>query len=324
MFYLIRYDTGVLEEFHCSKMAQLAPLLDHSKVNWIDIDLSKDTEDLQALAEHFGIHHLIMEDIENNRHLPKFEPFDDYYFLTLKMLSYDKDTQMIRKEHLSLIFGKYFVITIQEHTGDVFDEVRERLRNSLGRMRKRQSDYLFYRLVDSVVDEYMVIIENLREQIDLMEEYMLTRISSTDLYRITRIKRIIGEFRRYVFPLRDEVARLKTEPSNFVHKSTRPYLQDVIDHLAYINANFENFREMVRELMSLYQSQISESTNRVMKTLTIVASIFIPLTFIAGVYGMNFEYMPELEWEWAYPAILILMLSIGLGMGMYMKRKKWF
>jgi magnesium transporter len=323
VFHLIRYDADVQDEFFFSKTEELFPEIDPTKVNWIDIDLSKETEDLQQIAEHFGIHHLVMEDIENNRHLPKFEPFDDYYFLTLKMLSYDKQSQFIRKEHLSIIFGKHYVITIQEHAGDVFDELRERLSKSLGRMRKRQADYLFYRLIDSVVDEYMVIIETLREQIDSMEEYMLTQITSTDLYRITQIKRVISEFRKYVFPLKDEMTRLKNEPCDFLHKNTRPYLQDVIDHLNYVNSNFESFREMVRELMSLYQSQISDSTNRVMKTLTIVASIFIPLTFIAGVYGMNFEYMPELGWKWAYPVVLIVMLLLAVGMGVFMKHRKW-
>jgi len=325
MFKLIQYNAETFVEKRFDKARDVFAEVQVGKVNWINLDINGSIEELNSFAELFSIHHLIMDDALNTRHLPKFEPFEEYFFLTLKMLTYDEDQQTINNEHLSILLGPNYVITFQEDNNvDVFEEVRIRLRNSLGRLRQRQSDYLFYRLLDSVVDQYIYIIENLREQIETMEEYLLGKITSTDLFRITQLKRVISEFRKFVLPLRDEVVHLKNDHCDFILKSTRPYLQDIIDHLTYVNTYFENFREMLRNLMDLHQSQISQSMNIVMKTLTVVTSIFIPLTFIVGVYGMNFKYFPELYWTWSYPVLWIIMIAISISMGVYMKRKKWF
>lgn len=322
MIQLIQYNETDFKNHQVAQVENLFSLLLPDYVNWLNIEPTN-LEEVEAIAKHFDIHHLIIEDIINTRQLPKFEAFDTYYFLNLKMLEIASKNSDILTEHISFILGSNYVITFQEREGDVFNEVRHRIEANLGRIRKQKADYLLYRLVDSVVDEYIRIVEFLRDAIEDLEEKVLAEPSGSIIREITELKSEINVFRKYVVPLRDEVGKMRNEPGKFISKSTLHYFRDVYDHLYYLHASFDTFREMLKDLLDLHLSQLSYEMNQIMKTLTVISAIFIPLTFLAGVYGMNFEYMPELQIRWAYPVLLVSMLLFAGGSIVYVKYKKW-
>ena len=320
---LIDYDETHFQEREIKKIEECFIFKDQPTVTWINVDGLHQVEILEKLGECYGFHPLMLEDILNTDQRPKMEDYGDYLYIVLKMLDQsDKDNGIVT-EQISLILGSNFVISFQEMEGDVFDPIRERIRNGKGRLRKLGADYLAYTLLDSIVDNYFIIMEKLGERIEFLEEELVTRPTAETLRVIHQLKREMIFLRKAVWPLREVVSGLERGESSLMKESTRIYLRDVYDHTIQVIDAIETFRDMVSGMLDIYLSSISNRMNAVMKVLTIIATIFMPLTFIAGIYGMNFKYMPELEWQWGYPAIWLVVLFIGISMLIYFKKKKW-
>jgi len=292
-------------------------------VTWINVDGLHQVEVLEKLGECYGFHPLMLEDILNTDQRPKMEDYGDYVYIVLKMLDQSNKNNEVVMEQISLILGPNFVISFQEMGGDLFDPIRERIRNGRGRIRKMGADYLAYTLVDSIVDNYFIIMEKLGEKIEFLEEELVTRPTAETLKTIHQLKREMIFLRKAVWPLREVVGGLERGESSLIKESTRIYLRDVYDHTIQVMDTIETFRDMVSGMLDIYLSSISNRLNAVMKVLTIIATIFMPLTFIAGIYGMNFKYMPELEWRWGYPVIWLVVILIGVSMLIYFKKKRW-
>ena len=320
---VIDYDEQSFQEKEASSIEECFQFKTTPTVTWINIDGIHRIDIIEKLGKHFELHPLILEDILNTGQRPKFEDFDKYIFIVLKMLSYDDEKQTVQAEQVSLVLGLNFVISFQESIGDVFEEVRDRLRNAKGRIRKMASDYLAYALIDAVVDNYFVILERLGESIETMEEELVAEPTEKTLQQIHLLKRTMIFLRKSVWPLRELISGLQKSESSLIKESTDVYLRDVYDHTIQIIDTIESLRDTVSGMLDVYLSSISNRMNAVMKVLTIIATIFIPLTFIAGVYGMNFKYMPELEWRWAYPVIWLIIVVIAVCMLIYFRRKKW-
>lgn len=296
---------------------------DTSTVTWINIDGVHNTEIIEKIGKHFALHPLLLEDIAHTEQRPKMEDFGEYIFVVVKMLYYDENGAEIIAEQVSLILGKNFVISFQEREGDVFNPIRERIRNAKGRIRRMEADYLAYALIDAVVDHYFLILEKIGERIENLEDELVSRTTSETLRAIHILKREMIFLRRSVWPLREVISGLGRRESVLIKKSTELYLKDVYDHTIQVIDTVESFRDMVSGMLDTYLSSVSNRMNEVMKVLTIIATIFIPLTFIAGIYGMNFQFMPELGWRWGYFMILCVMALIVIGMVIYFKKKNW-
>jgi magnesium transporter len=251
------------------------------------------------------------------------EDYGEYIYIVLKDLDYDDKSSEIEPEQISLILGPNFVFSFQEREGDTFNTIRERIRNSKGRIRKMGADYLAYTLFDSIVDNYFIILERLGEKIEFLEEKLVSQPTPETLQVIHHLKREMIFLRKAVWPLREVVGGLERGESSLIKESTRIYLRDVYDHTIQTIDTIETYRDMVSGMLDIYLSSVSNRLNSVMKVLTIIATIFMPLTFIAGIYGMNFKYMPELEWRWGYPVIWLIVIGIGVFMLLYFRKKKW-
>lgn len=290
---------------------------------WINIDGLHDTDLIHKLGQHFDIHPLIQEDILNTDHRPKIEEFREYIFIVLKILNYKGHDKEIHTEQLSIVLGKNFVITFQERTGDVFDPIRERLKNPESRIRINGTDFLAYALLDAVIDNYFSILEDFGQHIEDIEEELMDNPNIETLKYIHLLRRELVILRKSIWPLRELVNTIERSESSLITKDTKLFLRDLYDHVIQIIDTIENYREMASGMLDIYLSSASNRMNEIMKILTIMASIFIPLTFITGIYGMNFENMPELHSKWGYPAALTLMFAIAVFMIIYFKRKKW-
>jgi len=278
---------------------------------------------IEKIGKHFSIHPLILEDILHTGQRPKMEDFEDYIFLVVKMFYYDEKDDEIKMEQVSLLLGSNFVISFQEREGDIFDPIRERIRNHKGRIRMMKADYLGYALLDTIVDNYFIILEKVGENIENMEEELVTRPTPETLQTIHNLKRELIVLRKSIWPLREVVNSLERGESPLINEATGVYLRDVYDHTIQVIDTIETFRDMVSGMLDIYLSSISNKMNEVMKVLTIIATIFIPLTFVAGIYGMNFEFMPELKWHWGYFAALLVMVAVAVIMVFYFRRKRW-
>jgi magnesium transporter len=320
---IIDFSEKELHEKVAKKVEECFPYRDKRTVTWINVDGLHEPGLIESLGRHFRIHPLVLEDIVNTGQRPKMEGFEDYIFVVLKMLDYDEKTSEIRTEQVSLVIGKYFVISFQEREGDVFNTVRERIRKSKGKMRKRGSDYLAYALMDAVVDNYFIVLERMGEKTEDLEQELLSKPSSETLQTIHLLKRELILLRKSVWPLREAVSGLARGDSKLIKDNTIVYLRDVYDHTIQVIDTIESLRDTVSGMLDTYLSSISNRMNEVMKVLTIIATIFIPLTFIAGIYGMNFEYMPELEWPWGYFAVWGVMAIVAIIMAIYFKRRGW-
>ncbi|MBN1948898.1 MAG: magnesium/cobalt transporter CorA [Candidatus Cloacimonetes bacterium] len=299
------------------------PGQDSSTVNWINVDGLHDAEIIGKLGESFNIHPLILEDILNTSQRPKYEDFDSYIFMVFKMLTYEEEKKEISSEQVSLILGQNFVITFQERMGDVFNGIRERIRLGTGRIRRMGADYLAYTLIDAVLDNYFVILEKIGERVEEIEEKLVTYPSPATLQEIHKLKQEMIYLRKSVWPLRELISGLERGESPLIMKSTSIFIRDIYDHTVQVIDTVETFRDMISGMLDIYLSSVSNRMNEIMKVLTIFAAIFIPLTFFAGVYGMNFHVLPELNWKWAYPAWWVLVLGIAGFMIYHFKKKKW-
>jgi len=325
---LIEYDAHSIEERKVEMIDDLLPCVDNDKVSWINVDGLGDPEFFHRLGQHFRIHPLALEDIFNIGQRPKVDEYDRQLFIVLDM-AYQGKKEEIVFEQVCIVLAEKFVITIQEDSGDVFDPVRQRLRDAAGNARFMKADYLAYALIDAVVDQYFPIIESLGESMDDLQETLLDQPTRERLRELHEFKRVIARIRRAVWPQREVLGRLMRDETGLVETRTKPYFRDCYDHTVIMVDVLETFREASRNIMDTYLSSISIRTNEIMRVLTVISSIFIPLTFIAGVYGMNFDpklspfNMPELEWPFGYLFAICLMLAVAGGMIVFFKRKKW-
>jgi len=321
---IIDYDEQHYQGKETENIEDCFPFKDKPTISWINIGGIHKIEIIEKIGKHFNLHPLLLEDILNTDQRPKIEDFDDYIFIVLKMLYYDEKEKEIISEQVSLIIGLNFVISFQEKEGDVFNPIRDRIRNAKGRIRKMGADYLAYALIDAIVDNYFIILEKIGEKIEGMEDELVANPTPETLQTIHNLKRDTIFLRKSVWPLREGINILERSESPLIQESTGIFLRDVYDHTIQVIDTIETFRDMVSGMLDIYLSSISNRMNEVMKVLTIIATIFIPLTFIAGIYGMNFKYMPELEWRWAYFGVLSVMLVVGILMIFYFRRRKWF
>ncbi|MBN1913203.1 MAG: magnesium/cobalt transporter CorA [Candidatus Omnitrophica bacterium] len=326
---IIDYDEKNFQEKEVKNIEECFPFKESPTITWINIDGLHDTEIISKIGNYFGIHHLILEDIANTSQRPKFEESGKYIFVVLNMLYFDEKDNETKTEQVSLVFGENFVISFQEQEGDVFNPIRARIRDDKGRVRKSKADYLAYSLVDAVVDNYFMILEKMGEQIANMEDELVANPSTEKLQLIQNLKRDIIFLRKSVWPLREIISGLQRTESDLFQDSTKVYMRDLYDHTIQVIDNIESLRDMVSSMLDIYMSSISNKMNEVMKVLTIIATIFIPITFVAGVYGMNFDHgvsnlnMPELTWRFGYFFAWGIMISIIIGMLIYFKNKKW-
>lgn len=320
---LYRYNEESLDKDHGTDLREVLGKLDKNRCNWLNISAIHDTEMIRELGDFFGLHLLVQEDILNTVLSPQYEDYDDYLFLTLKMLKINEETRLIEQEHVSFILGDYFLISFQETRQDVFEPVRYRLEGHKGRIRKRNIDYLLYAVIDVIVDNYYTITEEINDHMNNLEDELINDPQHNVVQRITHQKRQIIELRKIVYPLREALRKLNNE-EELIQDHTMRFFDDVYSHVDHVISTMESQREILSGFMDLYMSTISNRMNNVMKTLTTIATIFIPLTFVAGVYGMNFEYMPELGWENGYFIALGVMFLLGIGMYIYMRMQKWF
>ncbi len=320
---IIDYDEGQFQEKEVKTAEECFPFKDKPTVTWVNVDGVHNPEVIEKLGTHFSIHSLVLEDIANTGQRPKMEDFEDYIFVVLKMLGYNEKENEIDSEQVSIVLGSNFAIAFQEKEGDVFNSIRERIRNAKGRIRKMGSDYLAYSLIDAIVDNYFVILEKLGERIEDMGEELVANPTPRALQVIHGLKRELIFLRKSVWPLREVVSGLQRAGSSLIQESTGVYLRDVYDHTIQVIDTIETFRDMVSGMLDIYLSSISNRMNEVMKVLTIIATIFIPVTFIAGIYGMNFKYMPELQWPFGYALVWLVICAVAILMLSYFKRKRW-
>ena len=320
---IIDYSAKDLKELKTKKIEDCFPFKKTPTVTWMNIDGVSDVEVVEKIGAYFDVHPLVLEDIVNTDQRPKMEDFEKYIFLVIKMLKYDDKSRQISVEQVSFILGSNFVISFQEFTGDVFDSVRARIRNNKGRIRKLGADYLMYALVDAVVDNYFTILEKIGENIEGLEELLVDNPNPETLQSIHHLKRELIFLRKSIWPLREVISGLQRGESRLIRKNTGIFLRDVYDHTIQVMDTIETFRDMTSGMLDIYMSSVSNKMNEVMKVLTIFAAIFIPLTFIAGVYGMNFQNMPELSIPWAYPLVWAVMIAIGVSLLAYFRHKKW-
>lgn len=324
------YDEEQIQEIAIDKIQKVKPYLATTSKTWIKVSGLHDIEKLKSIWNFFDLHPLIQEDIVNTSQRPKVDFYDNCLFFVLPMLTYSDENRQIQREQISLVLGPNYVLSFQETGIEHFKPIMDRLSVKGSRIRKLDADYLTYTLIDAVVDHYFNIIDNIAEEMGRLEDELLKDPDEDLLNQIHKIRREIILFRKSIRPLRDALNSLIRDESKFISENTKLYLRDVYDHLIQVTDNIENYRDMVLGLHDIYMSQVSNKMNEVMKVLTIIATIFIPLTFIAGVYGMNFNpetspyNMPELSWYWGYPASLAVMAIVALVMIIYFKKKDWF
>jgi magnesium transporter len=321
----IGYDAETLQELPVRPEDVARSCLDRGEavVTWINVDGLHQVEVIETLGKCFDLHPLMLEDILETGHRPKFEDYESCLFLVLKRLHFDEAKEEIRPEQVSLVLGPDFVLSFHEGSSDIFDGVRDRIRNSRGKIRRMGADYLAYALLDSVVDSYFGVVEKLGDRIELLEEELITTPSRSTLQHIHHLKREMILLRKSVWPLREVIGALQRVDSALVRETTGVFLRDVYDHTIQVIDTVEIFRDLLAGMLDLYLSSVSNRMNEIMKVLTIIATLFIPLTFIVGVYGMNFAYMPELGWRWAYFAVWGVMLALAGGMFVFFRKQKW-
>lgn len=320
---VISYSKKGHERIEGENLAEAYRFRETGEIAWINVDGLNNVLEIEKLGREFGLHPLVTEDIVNTEQRPKIEEHENYIFVALKMLYYDKEGNFVR-EHLSVVLGNNHVLTFQEANEDVFDGLRERISHGKGRIRGEGADYLMYSVLDAVIDNYFTVVESISEKIQSLEEELFKKHPGQNLAEeIQRFKREILKIRKAVLPLRETIKQLENSKHPFINPKTKHYLGDLYDHIVQVGESVELYREMAWGLMDMYMTNISNKMNEVMKVLTIMASIFIPLTFIAGIYGMNFEYMPELDEPYGYFVVWGVMIAIFIGMLVYFKKKDW-
>jgi len=320
----IKYSETECEELAVPDKDSLRKLKEKDGILWLQVDGVHEPEKISSIGDIFSLHALTQEDILNTGQRPKLEDFDSYLFVVGKILSFDETAGAVQEKHFCLVLMPNVVISFHESGVNIFASVENRLQRSNGKIRKKSADYLAYSLLDAMVDNYFLVLEKIGAQIEELEEEILTAPSVDSLEWLHFLKRDLTILRKSVWPLREVINSLIRSGSDLVLDDTLKYFMDVYDHTIQIIETLEAFRDVCASLFDIYLSGISNRMNEVMKVLTIIATIFIPLTFIVGVYGMNFHYMPELTWRWGYFVTLAIMAVLGISMAVYFKRKDWF
>lgn len=320
---VLDYDTGHLSERQVDRIEEVFPLRDTPTVTWINVEGIHDIPMMEAIGKHFGVHPLTLEDILNTEHRPKQESFENYLYIVVKMLYRDETTPNVNSEQISFVVGDRYLLSFQEKEGDVFEAVRDRIRRGRGRIRSSGSDYLAYALLDAVVDHYFLLLEQTGDATEALEEELLQEPDVGMLERLHELKRDMIYMRKQVWPMRELVDSLKKDPVPPFREETLVFLADVYDHTVQVADAIQSYRDLLAGLVDLYLSMTSHKMNEVMKLLTIVATIFIPVTFVVGVYGMNFSFMPELQWRYGYLAVWVVMGIVVAGLILFFKKKKW-
>lgn len=310
------------EEREVEDLSEVDVYRDTDSVTWINVDGVHETEIVEEVGARYGLHPLLMEDVASTGQRPKTEEYEGHLFMILQMLV-PEEGGMVRDEQASFVLGPGWIVSFQERRGDVFDDLRNRLRSGKSRARTSGPDYLAYRLLDAVVDQYFVVLERMGDQLEDLEERVIEEPDQEALEAVHELKGELLFVRRAAWPVREMVNALQRAETELVSEETDPYLRDVYDHAVQVIDTTETYRDLVAGLIDLYMSGVSNRMNEVMKVLTLIATIFIPVTFVAGVYGMNFEWMPELQWRWAYPAVLVLMAAMAGAMVYYFRRRDW-
>lgn len=321
---IINYSGDAYKREHSSNVEDAFHHKGTNQVTWININGLNNIKEIETIGLHYELHPLTLEDIVNTHQRPKIDEFENYLYIVFKMM-YFKDDDELTKEHVSMIVGKDYIITFQEADGDVFDDLRDRINSTKGRIRMRGADYLMYAVLDAIVDNYFSVIEAFGDKIEELESHIFKSSTSSDdtPNKIQALKQEVLKIRRAIFPLREVINKLDKTDANFLEAKTHDYLKDLHDHIIQVCESIDLYREMVWSLMDMYMTIINNKMNEVMKVLTIMASIFIPLTFIAGIYGMNFDHMPELHTQNGYYILLGAMAVIFILMLFYFRRKKW-
>lgn len=319
---VLTYSFEEFEERQVGGVADALAARTRPGITWINVDGLEDTSLIGELGEAFRIDSLLLEDMVHVGQRPKLEHREDYLFIVVRMFAYIPDEQRVRNEQVSLVLGQDFVLTFQEQEGDVLESVRKRLRDG-GRIRGRGPDFLAYAILDAIVDHYFVVLEQLSDRVEAVEQVVIEVVAPEVARAIHRMKRDAVVLRRAVWPLREVVGGLLRDDSVLVREETRPFLRDVYDHAVDALETLETLRDTLSGMLDIHLSTVSNRMNEVMKVLTMIATVFVPLTFVVGIYGMNFENMPELGWRWGYPAILGIMATISFGMLIYFRRKGW-
>lgn len=317
------YSKASFEVHHTKNIEDAFQFKTTDQITWINVNGLNQSDEISKLGQYYDIHPLVMEDILNTEHRPKVDEYENYLFVILKMLYINKEEQFTI-EHLSLIVGENYVLTFQESEDDIFGFIRERIANPESRIRSSKADYLAFALIDTVVDNYFTVIEDFGDKIEALEDQLFEENPQDSTPKdIQALKREILRIRRSVFPLREVISRLEKSEHSIVEEKTRAFFSDVYDHVIQINENIEIYRDMVWGLMDMYMTTVSNKMNTIMKVLTIIATIFIPLTFVVGVYGMNFDNMPELHHPYGYYVVWGVMILLFLLMLYFFYRKKW-
>jgi magnesium transporter len=322
-FSVIDYTEDHLEETTLRDVGEVLPYRDSPTTTWINVSGVHDEDTIRTIGEHFGLHPLIQEDIAHTGQRPKLETYDDHVYVVSKMLYHDEEADHLRAEQVSFVLGGSYLLSFQEDPGDVFDPVRKRLREGRGRIRARGTDYLTYALLDVIVDHYFVILEALGDRAEEIEDEVLDDPQSETQERINDLRRDLIFMRRMTWPVRELLSQLERLDLPLWSEETRPFVRDTYDHAVQVLDLVESLRDVVGGLTDLYMTSLSNRMNEIMKVLTIIGTIFIPLTFIAGIYGMNFEYMPELSVQYGYPAAMGVMAVIAAALLLYFRRKDW-
>jgi magnesium transporter len=318
---IISYDRQNYSRFVAKGIDDLLPQIKKDQVNWVNLDGLSNTSMIEGLQSHFSLHSLLVEDILNDQR-PKAEEYEDYLFVTLKMLYRIQGTE-VDYEQISFVLGSNYLLTFQEKEGDLFDAFRERIRQDQGRVRKKKADYLMYRLIDITVENYYNVLDNIGEHIDDIEDSIRTNTSDESFQKIQAIKKELIYLHKALYPLRDALGKVLKDESDFISEDNVPYFRDVYDHVIHLIDSLDTYRDLTTSLTDQYMNIQNSKLNEVIRVLTIISTIFIPLTFIVGVYGMNFEYFPELQWKYGYATVWVVMLALAAGMLGYFRYKRW-
>ncbi len=321
---MLVYNDDNFQAFENISVEQSIKCQSENSTNWIIVKGFNDPDNLEKLGEHFGIHPLIMEDIFNVDHMPKVEDLDKSLFITLKNLTWNESEQVIESEHISLYLATNVLISFEENDHTIFNEIIKRLETGKGKGRVHQEDYLCYLLMDQIVDNYYFLLDNTEEQMEALEKLLIDNPTNELSHSFLRIKKNLMLLRKTIYPLKEEIRFLAREESDIINQNTRQYLGDINDHLSFLIQSVDSFREMISSMMDLLMANNANRMNNIMKTLTLVSTVVIPMTLVTGIYGMNFDIMPELHWKYGYPVFLSATAGMGLIMYIYMKRKNWF
>jgi len=316
------YNKEEIQKKGGKSLTEIAGVSSENRVNWLNIDGLHNIKLINEVGKTYGLNSLVLEDILHVDQRPKMEDFGDYMFFTIKMF-YNNPTGELEFEHISFVLTNKSVISFQERPKDVFDLIRDRLTNSYGKIREKGADYLFYRFIDTIIDHYFIVLDKIAEKIELLEDEVMENATTKTLQKLQGVRKELIYLRRSIYPLRESINTILKSESPLLNADTERYFMDIYDHTIQVIESLETYRDLQSGIMDLYMNTASNRMNEIMKVLTIMSSIFIPLTFIAGIYGMNFQHMPELGYTWAYPAVWILMVVLVIFMLILFKKRKW-